>query len=140
MKRQPHPFTDPSLMNFHFNSSPGMRSSLDQSDHSRPGGQKHTAVGSTHHQINISFFSYKAKSFTPCLKNSWLLQPTPHVRSHHALQLTLWQAVGKGRAGRHCSNRDTHIQPRCCVRGPHRQPVLTPGVGAAGRFLGEGLM
>lgn len=46
-------------MNFHFNSSPGMRSSLDQSDHSRPGGQKHIGGGFTHHQININFLRYK---------------------------------------------------------------------------------
>ena len=36
VKRHPHPFTELSLTNFHRSSSPLMRSSLDQSDHSRP--------------------------------------------------------------------------------------------------------
>ena len=52
-------------MNFHFSSSPGMRSSLDQSDHSRPGGQKHTGGGFTHHQININFLRYKVTHTLP---------------------------------------------------------------------------
>ena len=33
---QPHPFTEPSLVNFHLSSSPLIRSSCDQSVHSRP--------------------------------------------------------------------------------------------------------
>lgn len=36
VKRQPHPLTEPSLVNFHLSSSPGILNSLDQSDHSRP--------------------------------------------------------------------------------------------------------
>lgn len=36
VKRQPQPFTEPSLVNFHLSSSPGILNSLDQSDHSRP--------------------------------------------------------------------------------------------------------
>ena len=36
VKRQPQPFTELSLTNFQRSSSPLMRSSLDQSDHSRP--------------------------------------------------------------------------------------------------------
>ena len=36
VQRHPQPFTEPSLINFQRSSSPLMRSSLDQSDHSRP--------------------------------------------------------------------------------------------------------
>ena len=36
VKRQPHPLTEPSELNFHLSSSPWMRSSGDQSVHSRP--------------------------------------------------------------------------------------------------------
>lgn len=36
VSNHPQPLTEPSLVNFHRSSSPGMRSSWDQSDHSRP--------------------------------------------------------------------------------------------------------
>lgn len=39
VKRQPQPLTEPSLVNFHFSSSPGILNSLDQSHHSRPGAR-----------------------------------------------------------------------------------------------------
>ena len=40
VKRQPQPLTEPSLVNFHLSSSPAMRSSADQSDHSLPVREK----------------------------------------------------------------------------------------------------
>lgn len=45
VKRQPQPLTEPSLVNFHLSSSPGILNSLDQSDHSRP--ETHTQHANT---------------------------------------------------------------------------------------------
>lgn len=75
-------------MNFHFSSSPGMRSSLDQSDHSRP-------AGSTQGRLSLQHEPLQRQSFTQGLQHKGLqprlsklmfpcLQGSPPFHTHCA--------------------------------------------------------
>ena len=84
--------------------------------------------------IRSTSTSLDTKSLTPCLKDSWLLQPTAQVHPYQGLQLTLQQAAGKQRTGRRCPNR-RHTQPQRYGRGPQSRSVLTPRSGPTERSL-----
>lgn len=127
-------------MNFHFNSSPGMRSSLDQSDHSRPGKEKHTLGLSSPNQSTQTALDTKqshsyhvwrtASSLQPKFSQIWLhniigishLKHTAHLHTH-----TVPSPRERGQADTALMGTPTPTYN--VVRDPQSQPAHKPSSG-----------